>query len=224
MKHNPRLNEKMARLPGIRRRPSPAAGLDRARGARSYRSAVQRLVDDDRHGRGRDVAKGGRAWRTLRHDGDQGGDRGAWRGRDAPGRAGARFRPWHESRHRGADRLFRALHTGGRRRNRQRRGGAERARARRRRDHADQSQHLWIVRARDRRHRRCGPRGGSVFLLRRREFQRHRRQDTPGRSRRRRHAYQPAQDILDPAWRRRSGRGSGRVVVAACALCAGSVR
>jgi len=35
------------------------------------------------------------------------------------------------------------------------------------------------------------------------------------------HAHQPAQDILDPAWRRRSGRGSGRVVVAACALCAG---
>ena len=114
---------------GIRRRPSAAAGLDRARRARGYRSAVRRLADDDRHGRHRDVAEGRRARRTLRHDGDQGGDRGARGGRDAAGRAGSRFRPRHQSRDRGADRLFGALHTGGRGRNRQRRGGA-RARSR----------------------------------------------------------------------------------------------
>ena len=69
-----------------------------------------------------------------------------------------------------------------------------------------------------------GSRGGGLFLLRRGEFQRHRRQDAARRSRRRRHAHQPAQDVLDPAWRRRPRRGSGRAVVAARALRAGSVR
>ena len=224
MKHNPRLNEKMARLPGLRGRPSAAAGFDRARGARDHRGLVQRASDDDRHGGDRDVAKGRRAWRTLRHDGDQGRDRGARGGGDAPRRAGAGFRPWHESGDRRADRLFGALDTGGRGRDRQRRGGAGGARARCRGDHADQSQHLRTVRARDRRHRRRRSRGGRLFLLRRREFQRHRRQDASGRPRRRRHAHQPAQDLLDPAWRRRPRRGPGRAVGAACALRAGSLR
>ena len=39
MKHNPRLNEKMARLPRLRRHPSAAAALDRARRARGDRAA-----------------------------------------------------------------------------------------------------------------------------------------------------------------------------------------
>ena len=208
----------------IRRCASAAAGLGGAGGARSYRSPGQRLVDDDRHGRGRDVAEGRRARRTLRHDDDQGGDRGARGGSDPARRAGSRFRPRHEPRDRGADRIFGAFRACGRGRNRRRRSGARRARARRCGDHADQSQHLRPVRARDRRHRRRGARGGSVFLLRRREFQRHRRQDASGRPRRRRHAHQPAQDILDPAWRRRPGGGAGRAVVAARAFCAGSLR
>ena len=42
--------------------------------------------------------------------------------------------------------------------------------ARRRRDHAHQSQHLRAVRARDRRDRRGGARGGRLFLLRRRRI------------------------------------------------------
>ena len=42
---------------------------------------LARLADgDDRHARRRDVAEGRRAWRTLRHDGDQGRARGARRG------------------------------------------------------------------------------------------------------------------------------------------------
>ena len=36
MKHNPRLNEKMARLPGFADVASPAAGLDRAGRARAH--------------------------------------------------------------------------------------------------------------------------------------------------------------------------------------------
>ena len=85
MKHNPRLNEKMARLPGFAD-VHPLQPVSTAQGALEVIEAlVQRLADDDRHGRDRDVAEGRRAWRALRHDGDQGRDRGA-RGRgDAAG-------------------------------------------------------------------------------------------------------------------------------------------
>ena len=118
-------------------------------------------------------------------------------GGDPACRAGARFGAWHQSRDRGAHRLFRAPGPGRRRRQRQRRGGPGGARARRRGDHADQPEHLRPLRAPDRRDRRGGARGGRLLLLRRREFQRHRRQDAPGRPRRRRDAHQPAQDLLD---------------------------
>ena len=66
-------------------------------------------------------------------------------------------------------------------------------------------------------------RGGRLFLLRRRQLQRHRRQDAAGRSWRRRHAHQPAQDLFHPAWRRRPRCGSGRAVLAPCRLRAGSL-
>ena len=79
------------------------------------------------------------------------------------------------------------------------------ARPRRRRDHADQPQHLRPVRARHHRDRRRGARGRRLLLLRRRQLQRHRRAGAAGRSRHRRHAHQPAQDLLDAAWRRRPG-------------------
>src|SRR5207245_2461588 len=55
--------------------------------------------------------------------------------------------------------------------------------------------------------------GGRVLLLRRRQFHRDRWARAAGRSRHRLHAHQPAQDIFDAAWRRRSGKrpgGSGR--------------
>ena len=224
MKHNPRLNEKMARLPGFAD-VHPLQPVSTAQGALEVIETLSDALltmtgmEADRH-----VAEGGRAWRALRHDGDQSRDRGAWGRGDAARRAGARFRARHKSRHCGAHRLFRSLHTGGRERDCRGRSGAERARARCRRDHADQSEHLRTVRARDRQHRGRGPRGGSLLLLRRREFQRRRRQDASRRSRRRRHAHQPAQDVLDPAWRRGPRRRSGRAVVTACALCASSVR
>ena len=53
-------------------------------------------------------------------------------------------------------------------------------------------------------------RGRRVLLLRRRQFQRDRRAGAAGRSRHRLHAPQPAQDILDAAWRRRAGQRAGR--------------
>ena len=65
---------------------------------------------------------------------------------------------------------------------------------------------------------------GAYFYCDGANFNADRRQDPSGRSRRRRHAHQPAQDVLDPAWRRRPGRGAGGAVVAARALCAGSLR
>ena len=65
---------------------------------------------------------------------------------------------------------------------------------------------------------------GAILLCRRREFQRHRRQGAARRPRRRRHAHQPAQDVLDPAWRRRAGRRPGRAVGRARAVHAGAVR
>ena len=46
----------------------------------------------------------------------------------------------------------------------------------------------------------------------------------PGRPRRRCHAHQPAQDVLDAAWRRRAGRGSGGAVGGARAVCAAALR
>ena len=44
------------------------------------------------------------------------------------------------------------------------------------------------------------------------------------RSRRGRDAYQPAQDVLHPAWRRRPGGWAGRAVGGACILCALALR
>ena len=68
------------------------------------------------------------------------------------------------------------------------------------------------------RDRRRGACGGRLFLLRRRQLQRHRRPGAARRSRHRRDAHQPAQDLLHAAWRRRAGRGPGGAVGAAGAL------
>ena len=65
---------------------------------------------------------------------------------------------------------------------------------------------------------RGGARGRRLLLLRRRQLQRHRRPRAAGRSRHRLHAHQPAQDLLDAAWRRRAGRGAGGAVGGAGAL------
>ena len=157
MKHNPRLNEKMARLPGFADI-HPLQPLSTVPGALALIDELARwLMDADRHARRRHVAEGRRAWRALRHDGDQGRHRGARRGRNAqvvlvPDSAHG-TNPATAALHRLHVEAVPARADG----TVDRRGGARRAaRARCRRDHADQPQHLRPVRARCRRHRRGG--------------------------------------------------------------------
>ena len=194
MKHNPRLNEKMARLPGLRRPAPPGAAIHHARRPGTDFPADELAHHADRHaGRGH-VAQGRRAWRVVRlarHPRRHPGAR-----RKPHPRAGAGIRPWHQSRHR---RLCR-VHGGFRARQGQRpcrcRRPEGQARPRRGGDHADQSQHLRAVRRRGAGDRRCRARGRRLFLLRRRQLQRHRRPGASGRPGRRCHAHQPAQDLL----------------------------
>ena len=94
MKHNPRLNEKLARLPGLARHSPAAAGLDRARRARADRHPGALAEDLDRHAGGGVVAGCGRAWRIVRHDDDPRRPRSPRR--PAPARAGAGIGAWHQ--------------------------------------------------------------------------------------------------------------------------------
>ena len=68
---------------GLLRRSSAATDLHGPGRARTDRRPRASAPDDDGHERGRDVAQSGRAWRIVRHDGDQGRDRGARRRKDA---------------------------------------------------------------------------------------------------------------------------------------------
>ncbi len=65
MKHNPRLNEKMARLPGLRRHSSAAAAVDGAGRAGTDADARRLSAGADRHACGRLSPQGGRAWRAC---------------------------------------------------------------------------------------------------------------------------------------------------------------
>ena len=71
---------------------------------------------------------------------------------------------------------------------------------------------------------RRGARRRRLRLLRRRQFQRDRRQGPPRRSRHRRDAHQSPQDLFDPARRRRSRLGPGRAVGSPRALRTVAVR
>ena len=227
MKHNPRLNEKVARLPGFGDL-HPLQPVSTVQGALELIDTPGALAEDaDRHaGRG-DVAGRRRAWRAVRHDGDPRRARGARRARQrkvvlVPG-IGAR----HQSRRRRRRSASRSkpIPANDARPRRSRRASRPQLGPDVAGDHADQPQHLRPVRERDRRDRRGGPRGRRLLLLRRRQLQRHRRPRAAGRSRRRLHAHQPAQDLLDAAWRRRAGRGAGGAVGGAGALsrrCPGS--
>ena len=225
MKHNPRLNEKMARLPGFAdvhplQPVSTAQGaLARHRGARA--SALMTMTGMSA------VAMSPKAGAH----GELCGMMAIKAAIEARGEAETRRVVLVPDSAHGTNPATAALIgfsvrpvPAERGRQRQRRGGQRLRSARRRGDHADQPQHLRAVRARDRRHRRGGARGRRVFLLRRRQLQRHRRQDAAGRPRRRRDAHQPAQDLLDPARRRRSRRRAGRALRSPRALRAGSVR
>ena len=221
MKHNPRLNEKMARLPGF-------ADVHPLQPQSTVPGALE-LIDEfrglaartHRHAGGRADAESRRAWRALRHDGDQGGAHRSRR--EAFRRAGAGVGAWHQSGDCRAARLSSRVRAGARGRHGRPRGGEETSLGRCRRHHAHQSEHLRAVRARCGGDCRGGARGRRVLLCGWRELQRHRRQGAARRPRRRRHAHQPAQDLLDAAWRRRTGRGAGGAFRGARALRAASV-
>jgi glycine dehydrogenase subunit 2 len=106
MKHNPRLNEKMARLPGF-------ADIHPLQPVSTVQGALE-LMDELAHWLMTLTntaavcadAQGRRAWRDGRHDGHQGGA-GCRRAGPPQGRAGARERPRHQPGHRGLPRLHR---------------------------------------------------------------------------------------------------------------------
>ena len=203
MKHNPRLNEKVARLPGFADAPPAAAGRHRPGRAGVDRRVGELAEEADRHAGRRDRPQGRRPWRAVRAARDPAALRRAATAREVswcrkrpmapilppPRRCGFavyRSRPpiaaGSTSSAEGAAGL--------------RRGGGD--------DY--QSQYLRPVRARDGAIS-GGPRGRRAHLLRRRQFQCDRRPGAARRSRHRCDAHQPAQDLLDPAWRRRSGAG-----------------
>ena len=67
MKHNPRLNEKMARLPGFADI-HPLQPVDTVQGALGVINELAHwLIDADRHARRRDEPQGRRARRAVRH-------------------------------------------------------------------------------------------------------------------------------------------------------------
>ena len=155
---------------------------------------------------------GGRAWRAVRHHGDPRRARSARR--PAQPHPGAGIGARHEPGDGGGLRLHRRGDPGERARpGRSRRAEGE-ARPRCRGADADQPEHLRAVRARDPRDRRGGARGRRLLLLRRRQFQRHRRAGAAGRSRHRRAC---TSTCTRPSRRRMAaaGPGSGPVVLAA---------
>ena len=178
MKHNPRLNETVARLPGFADL-HPLQPVSTVPGRAGADRRARPLADrDHRHAGRRDEPEGRRAWRALRHDGDQGGARRARR--DA-----ARWCSSRNSAH-GTNPATAALlgysvvaGPGARRRHRRRRDRARTLAA-----HEGQVAAIMLTNpntcglfepevVRD---RRGGSRGRRLFLLRRREPQRHRRQ------------------------------------------------
>ena len=90
------------------------------------------------------------------------------------------------------------------------RAKAARARGKPRRADDHLSVDAWRVRGRRARHLRAGSRAWRPGLSRRRQPQRAGRACPPGRHRRRRLPHEPAQDVLHPAWRRRTRHRTDR--------------
>ncbi len=221
MKYNPRACNSLAMLPGFLAR-HPLAPDSHGPGVPglSLRAAgdAQR---GDRHARGLAGAIRRRAGRVRRGRHDPRLSPGARR----PGAhrdAGAGRRARHQSGLGGHVRLHGARDPDRPRRRCRSRRTERRRRSADRRHHAHQSEHGRRLRPQhpgDRAHRARGRRSA---LLRRRQSQRHPRQGPSGRHGLRRHPHEPAQDLLHPARRRRSGRGSGGRLAASGALPAGA--
>ncbi len=221
MKHNPRLNEKVARLPGL-------GDLHPMQPVSTVQGALE-LIDQLAHWL--KTLTGMPAVAMSPAAGAHGELCGIMairaallaKGDARQAHPGAGIRPRHQSRDRGRLRLRGRSGPGRRSRPRRSRRLQGQARARRRRHHDHQPQHLRPVRERHHRHRRRDARGRRLLLLRRRQLQRHRRAGAAGRSRHRRHAHQSAQDLLDAPWRRRPRLRSGGAVGRARALRAGAL-
>ena len=96
MKHNPRLNEKVARMPGFADI-HPLQPVDTVQGALELIARARRMAGQaDRHAQRRDEPQGGRAWRIVRPARDPLGARGARR--RARGDPRPRKRARHQSR------------------------------------------------------------------------------------------------------------------------------
>jgi hypothetical protein len=89
MKHNPRLNEKLARLPGFGDI-HPLQPQSTVQGAFELIGELAHLADDaDQHAGRRHEPESGRPWRAVRHDGDPRGADARGEGEPSPARAGA---------------------------------------------------------------------------------------------------------------------------------------
>ncbi len=204
---------------GLRRHPSAAGPADGAgRPRRDLRAAA--LARRDRRLCRGDAAAGRRRARRVHRAPDDARLSPRPRRGDAQSHPHSGFGARHQSglghhgglrRRRGAVRCARQCRS---------RGGARRLRRAPRRHHDDESQHARPVRGAGHRGGAPRPRLRRSRLWRRRQSQRDRRHRAAGRSRLRRHALQSAQDVLDPAWRRRAGLRAGRRVGAARGLLA----
>ena len=209
MKYNPKVDEQAASLPGWRNI-HPLAGEEFSQGALELIHSLQKWMCEIggfaagslQPAAGAQGELAGvlviRAYHAARVDG---------RRRDRPR---ARLRPWHQPRHLLDGRIRDqdpALRRRGRRGHGRAQGGPGRPLGRgSRRDHDNQSQHPRPLRPQHRGDLPPRARSRRPRLRRRRQHERPRRRPQARLGRHRRHALQPAQDLLDAARRRRSGR------------------
>ena len=167
MKHNPRLNEKVARLPGFAD-VHPLQPQETVQGAlRGDQRARLLAARPHRHAWRGDEPQGGGAWRAVRSAVHPRRARSARR--QARGRAGAGERARHQPGDRGLRRLSRREHPRQRRRPRRSRSAEGAARARRRGGDDHQPEHLRAVRAGhegDQRRGACGRRASFIATAR----------------------------------------------------------
>ena len=192
---------------GNRKRASLPAGEDFAGRAAHHQDAERATDRNHRHGRDHAAARRRRAWRDDRPA--DGSRLSPVEGQCAQENSDSRLRARNQSGDgRDGELCGRESEVGLARHGRHR--GARSADERRcRRAHADQSQHAGRVRAGHPQDRRHPARQGRPALHGRRQHERAGRQGAARRFRRRRHAPEPAQDVLDAARRRRSGFGPG---------------
>ena len=208
MKHNPKLHERVAALPGNARL-HPLQNPKRAQGALQLMHELQGALAEvaglphvslqpcaGSHGELAGVLLT-RAYHEDRGDHAHEDPHARHRARDQPGDGDDGRLRGRQGRHRRA-------------RRRRRRGPARQGRRRRRLPDAHQPEHARRVRPQHRGDRQDRPRRRRDAVLRRREPQRGDGPHAPGRHGLRHRALQPAQDVHAAARRRRAGRRADR--------------